>query len=264
VGALALPRWRVARAVCIAVSVVVLGIGALVLQAAYTGVTARGEIGFDASLYASIGHRWLETGLIYYPAQFLGPYTNSGTVMLYPPPTVLLFAAFSIVPAFVWWVVPLALIAWSMTWLRPPFWVWPLAALAASTTPVIVAILYGNTLLWTLALTCLATRWSAAGAVLLVLKPSDALFALPAMRGRAFWLCLAALVAGGLLTFGSWLTWLEALRNFQGSPFYSINAWPALATPWLLYAARRQAARRSEPVVVRASAGDAGTAAASA
>ena len=74
-------------------------------------------------------------------------------VNLYPPTALYLFVPASLLPRVLWWVVPLAIIGWSLYRLRPAWWAWPSIALACivplNGPSVPVALVYGNTLLWT-------------------------------------------------------------------------------------------------------------------
>ena len=169
----------------IALTIVILGFAALELQAIYLGAAARGEVAYDANNMFAAGRHWVETGEAYYPFQLEGPYLNVGTIMLYPPFALYLFVPFAYLPPILWWIVPLSLIAWSASWLRPPWWTWPILAGIAASVPVLAALVYGNSLMWVLAFVCLATRWPAAAAVIPPFKPSDALFAIPAMRSAS-------------------------------------------------------------------------------
>jgi hypothetical protein len=247
--------WRIARCVCIAFAVLAAGFAVLELKWVHEGALKRGEVAYDALNMFAAGKHWLATGDLYYAHQLAGPYANVGAVNLYPPPMIVVFILFGALPAVLWWAVPMAMIAWSMTWLRPPWWTWPILATVGASLPVISAIVYGNSLMWVLALTCLATRWSIAGGILVFFKPTDALFGLPAARRLGFWVGVSIVLASALVTVGAWGDWISAMRNFQATPLYSISEWPSLAVPWLLLAIRHARSRAPQGQPVTAPAG---------
>ena len=53
------------------------------------------------------------------PYQLAGPYEVRAGDVLYPPVALLLFVPFVVLPAVLWWVIPLSLTGWSMWRLRP-------------------------------------------------------------------------------------------------------------------------------------------------
>ena len=73
--------------------------------AVYRGAAVRGEVGWDAHVYAAIGMQFLETGHAYFAAQS-APYIAEGMVNIYPPTALYLFVPAAVAPTVLWWVVP--------------------------------------------------------------------------------------------------------------------------------------------------------------
>jgi hypothetical protein len=150
-----------------------------------------------------------------------------------------LFVPASLVPRVLWWLVPLAIIGLSLYRLRPAWWAWPIMALACtmplSGPSVPVALVYGNTLMWTMAAIFGAAAFRPGTAWMALFKPTEFLLAMPfALRSRRG-LVVAVVLAAVLLPL--WFDWLTAMRNMQGFTLLrGIWAWPALTIPlvaWL-------------------------------
>ena len=227
--------WRVLRAIAIALTIVILGFAALELQAIYLGA-ARGEVAYDANNMFAAGRHWVETGEAYYPFQLEGPYLNVGTIMLYPPFALYLFVPFAYLPPILWWIVPLSLIAWSASWLRPPWWTWPILAGIAASVPVLAALVYGNSLMWVLAF---VPRHPLAGGA----PRSSRRSSRPTRCSRSRRCGPQVLdrhrrrVADVAAAAAAWFDWLTAMGNFVAGgagPLYSVANWFVLATPWML------------------------------
>ena len=208
--------------------------------AIYGGAEIRGEVGWDAALYAQIGSHFLSTGEAYFPHQF-EPYHAAHTVNLYPPTALYLFVPASFAPRILWWLVPLTIIAVSLARLRPAWWSWPIMA-AACVLPldgphVPVALVYGNTLMWTLAAMFAAASFRSGVAWAVLLKPTHIFFALPwAIRS---WRGLAVMVALSAAMLPLWFDWLTAMSNLTGAGG-PVAVVPALAIPAIAWAARRR------------------------
>ena len=232
-------KTRLMRPFSTAITVVLLAFAVAQVWAVWQGALARGEAGWDAHLYGAFGRRFLETGQAYFPAQFAGPYPGEGFVNLYPPIAMLLFAPFAFLPIALWWVIPLGILGWHLWDCRPAWWTWPLMALAACTLSAASALVYGNSVIWSVAFVCIGLRYPAAGA-LLGIKPSDLVMAIVFVRRRAFWIGLALIVAVSI-PFGSlWMDWLTALGNLSGtSPLRNVHALPILAVPLLAWLGHR-------------------------
>jgi len=229
-------QTRLARALAIALTVVMLGFFAVELVVVYQGAVTREEAGADFAVHLAVAQRWLDTGVLYSPSQF-APYTNvnaylpGGVANLYPPPAVLLFVPFLVLPALLWWAIPLGVIAWGVWYWRPAWWSWPILAALMVPLPWASNLTTGNTTLWATAAIMLATRWPVA-AIFLAIKPTIFPLALLFARSRAWWIG-AAVAALAALPFGEqWFEWLRAAQNLQGSALlYSVPSLPLLVWP---------------------------------
>lgn len=241
-------RWG--RPVALGIAALVLLIAFSVLAAVYGGAAARGEVGYDFGLYQRIASYWTNTGDAYFPRQFDRAYTNAGEVNLYPPLALYLFVPFLWLPAILWWVVPMAIVAWSIWYWRPAAWSWPLLAAIAAGIPFAAGIVYGNSSLWAVAALSLALRWPAA-AWLLAWKPPLLLFALPFAVHRAWWIAAFPVLAASL-PFGTlWLDWLRALQLYRGeTALYAASGWILLVAPFVIRAAATRAIPRAQPGTV--------------
>jgi hypothetical protein len=202
------------------------------LVAIHQGASLRGEIGYDFRLYDGIARHFLQTGEMYYSHQLAGPYVGLGTVNIYPPVAMYLFMPFVLLPAILWWVVPLTVIVAALNRLRPPLWWW-LAFAVAINLPIpsqfLVGLVYGNTLMWTVAGICAAAAFGPFLAWTVIAKPVDFLFALPFVWRSPRGLALG--IAASLVLLPFWFDWVAAIANMTGRPgiFYAASGWPVLA-----------------------------------
>lgn len=82
-------------------------------------------VGVDYQLYVDATTRWLSGGPFYPAYELAGPFANTDHDILYPPVAILLFAPFTVLPAILWWAIPLGLVVWVIYCLRPDPVVWP-------------------------------------------------------------------------------------------------------------------------------------------
>jgi hypothetical protein len=220
--------------------------GVLLVMAANNAVTLltdtrfTGSLGLDFTIYRDAAARWLHGGFFYYPEQVAGPYNTLTGHIMYPPPALLLFIPFVVLPALLWWVVPVATIAWRIAALRPSPWAW--AGIATCLAwPITAKLVYaGNPLLWIVAALALSTRWRWMS-VLVLTKPSLLPFALFGIRGRSWWLALGAVAVVSALFLPMWPDWIRVILNARGPSsglLYSINDVPMMAIPLVAWAGR--------------------------
>ena len=198
------------------------------------------EIGIDYRIYTDAAARWLAGGSFYPTYQLAGPYDLVPPAVLYPPTIMPLLLPFLVLPALLWWLIPISLTVVCLVRLRPAPWSWPLilGGLAFGQATLI----HGTPTLWILAAVAVATQRGGAGALVLV-KPSVAPFALIGIQSRSWWMVAAALTGMGLLMLPMWLDWLTVLRNATGphaTLLYSLQDVPILAIPVWARLARRQ------------------------
>jgi hypothetical protein len=206
------------------------------LDVVANSATLRGQVGVDYHLYVDAASGWLKGGPYFQPYQLAGPYPVSAGDILYPPIALILFVPFTVLPALLWWLLPLAAVGWSLVRLRPKreSWPWLAACLAWPTTPL--KVLTGNPVIWAVAALALGVVY-AWPSVLVLIKPSLFPFALFGANTRRWWLALAVLLAVSL-PFGTlWLDWIHVVLNSQGAGLaYSTLEIPLLAFPivaWL-------------------------------
>lgn len=228
---------RMVRRIAPLVATGVIGLfAAAVVVAISVGAAQRGEVGYDADLYARIAQRWLDTGQLYYPTQLSGPYPPEGEVNLYPPLALYLFVPFTVLPRILWWAIPLATTVYAFCLHRPPTWTWPVFAAVAATAPFGTMLAYGNTGMWVLAIVSLATLRPAL-AILLAFKPPVFPIALLFAGRRSWWLGAALVTVAAIPFWAYWPQFVTAARNVGGPTLlYSINSALMFAMPifaWL-------------------------------
>jgi hypothetical protein len=226
------------------VSRVALGLAALLLGAelwviAHNPTIIPADIGSDYTLYIDATRRWLGRGAFDLQAQLAGPYTEAIRPVLYPPPALVLFVPFTVLPEFLWFGIPVALTAWMIVWHRPTVWGWvAMMAIVAVVPLLFLPYVAGTPTIWIIAFFALGTRWPAAAALVL-LKPTLAPFALIGARDRRFWVICGALGVVSIATLPMTLDWLKAVTNLTGEKsgvLYSVENLPLVAvvlTAWL-------------------------------
>lgn len=205
-----------------------------------------GNVAIDFDTFLAFTQRWLDTGSMYWPYQLAGPFDPRPSPhipdvvpSMYPPHAVLLFAPFLVLPSFLFWLIPLSVIAYAVWTWRPALWTWPIVVavmtLPESFNPVIV----GGTTMWMVAAVAGALLWGWP-AILITLKPSMAPFLLIGIHRRSWW--VAAIAVGLLaLPFGSlWLDYLTVVRNAQTDITYSFGSIPVMLLPVVLWFSRRR------------------------
>jgi hypothetical protein len=233
---------------------VVLTVGFLTLDivdALANSATLRPEVGVDYRLYIDTASRWLSGGPYFQAYQLAGPYSVSAGDILYPPVALILFVPFTLLPALLWWLLPLAAVVFSLARLRPDrlAWPWLAACLAWPTTPL--KILTGNPVIWAVAALALGVVY-AWPSVLVLIKPSLFPFALFGSKSRRWWLAFAVFVVLSL-PFGTlWIDWIHSLLNSHGAGLaYSSLEIPILLLPLVAWAGRSQASPRESSEVER-------------
>lgn len=228
--------------------------GALLVVAAFGAVVILadpryfGAVGIDFTLYQEAAARWLHGGSFYAPERLAGPYLVVEGHVMYPPPALLLFLPFTVLPAVLWWAVPLGIIVWRVAALRPSPWGWAGVA-ACLAWPITFDLVWtGNPALWIAAAMALATRWPWVSALILA-KPSLFPFALFGVRDRRWWMALGTGVLVSTLFLPMWADWVRVILNARGTfsgPFYSLKDVPLMLVPlvaWLAQTTRNTPTR---------------------
>jgi hypothetical protein len=235
-------RWNVLAAA--AISALILVLPARDLLAIAQGARMDSPPGGDFVLYRDAAARWLGGHGFYQSWQLNGHYAIWGgaSPILYPPLALLLFVPFTFLPLALWWAIPATLIGWSLWRLRPAAWSWPLMALWAAWPPTLVMAMHGNPVMWCLAAAAVGSV-IAGPAVLVLIKPTLAPFALIGANRRTWWFAFAGLVALSLPFGFLWVDWIRAVTNSDGSLAYSLEEIPTLALPLIALAGRRERRR---------------------
>jgi hypothetical protein len=210
-------------------------------------------VGWDREVLVENVGRWLSTGTPYPAHQLAGPFTAGDPAdvvwvrtMLYPPPAVLLFLPFAFVPAVLWWVVPLGIVAWSVYSYRPRPWAVALIGLALLYPGTWTLLVWGNATMIFAALLALGLRWPAFAPWVLC-KPTLAPFALPGIHRRQWWVGLAVLGAVSLAMLPLWPEWWTSTQNLTNDRLtYSLYQLPMMCVPLVAYLASRH---HAEPAV---------------
>lgn len=238
-GTLQFPRWLI-LALCLGA----VAFGVFQVASAWEGYWQHIGLfaGADYRIVTAAAERWLSGEGFYYSYQLAGPYDIKAmdaleiSPIMYPPTMLVLLVPFTVLPAVLWWAVPLGVIGWALYRLRPAPVVWPVLVLLLMFPTTLNAIATGNPILWFTAALSLGTLYSWP-AVLLLLKPTIAPFALIGIWRREWWIGAAALAAVSLLFLPMWFDYLTVLGNTRyGLGFlYSLNQWPMLFIPVLAW-----------------------------
>src|SRR3954468_2880445 len=110
-------------------------------------------------LYVDATTRWLSGGSFYEEHQLSGPYPITDGDVLYPPTTIPIFMAFTVLPRFLFWAIPLGIIVLVIWRYRPAPWAWPLMALCLAYIPTMVKIVHFNPFMWSAAAVALGTAY---------------------------------------------------------------------------------------------------------
>jgi hypothetical protein len=206
----------------------------------------HGPVGQDFDLYVGFARSWLDGRGWYLPEQMTASYVVedvNGNV--YPPVLLYLMIPFALgLPGFIWWGLPLGLIAAALRRLQPAWWAWPVLAFVFCYPRTWTVLVVGNPSLWAIsfAVAGVAWNWPAVGSVLkLTLAP----LALIGVTRRSWWIAACfALVAA--LPFGPlWIDYMTVMGNTTASRGfgYVMGEWPiALALLAVALSGRRQAA----------------------
>jgi hypothetical protein len=227
------------RAVALALSALLLSVPARDILAIIGGAPMASPLGGDFAVYRDAAARWLAGGGFYEPWQLTGHYAiwAGGSPILYPPVILLLLIPFTVLPAILWWAIPVAMVGWAIWRLRPAPWSWPLIAACLAWPPTLTMAAHGNPVMWAVAF--LAVGCVTAGpAVFVLVKPTLAPFALVGVNRRRWWIAAGAFALVSLPFGALWLDWLRSVLNSDGSLVYSLQEYPILALPLVAWAGR--------------------------
>lgn len=193
--------------------------------------------GEDLVHYLDGVRRWWSTGSPYLPNELAGTFDYQVTTFLHPPISLPFFVPWLVLPAILWWAIPLGITTALVAAWRPAPWTWPLIAFGLGQPPFHQALLWGNSNLWVMAALGLGlvAGWPAA---LISIKPSLAFLALVGFRRRSWWVLTGAL-AFASLPFGLlWVDWVRVVLNSPANPDYGLGHLPWVAIPLIAWAGR--------------------------
>jgi hypothetical protein len=215
-------------------------IGALVIG-------SHGDIGVDFRFYRDLAARWMADGTYFQPYQLEGPYVSTSLVdTFYPPIALLLFVPFLVLPAFLWWLTPIVVLAYVIASWRPNFWAIALMIALMMWVRAFGAFLWGNTDMWLVAAVAAGLRWGWPAA-LIAIKPSVLPFILVGTRSRFFWIATAAVVLVSIPMWELWRDWVIAIRNMDLRLDYSLGSVTLYLVPVVAWFGRRRAI--GEPIL---------------
>jgi hypothetical protein len=227
--------WRRAMRIVAAASFVV-AVGRAVAYFS-TIPDPAGSVGIDYRLYVAATQRWLDGGTFYEPFQLAGPYHVQGIgEILYPPIILWLLVPFTVLPAVLWWAIPMGLTAVAVARMRPAAWSLALSGLICTTHAVQGPFFWGTPVIWLAPAVAwgLLLGWPA---VVVFVKPTLAPFALVGLtHPRAF---VAGVVGFAILAvpfLAMWLDWLTVVRNSDLGILYAYTQNVLLIVPvvaWL-------------------------------
>ena len=235
---------RAARLGAFGLTALLLLVAVAVWRVRFAAFDAAGAVAIDYRTFVDFGHRLLTDGTAILPYQLAGPYQAAPEVprldpatvpFLYPPAFAFVGVALTVLPAFLWWAVPIALLAWCVASWRPAPWAWPLMALALAWPNTSAVVIVGGSTMWAAALVAAGLRWRWPAALLL-LKPTMLPFALVGVRDRRWWVVAAVLAVVSLPRAGEYVT---AMRNTTDLRWwYSLGDLPLLLLPVVAWLSR--------------------------
>ena len=208
------------------------------------------ERGTDYGFFVAQAQRRLDGDGFYAPEQISGPYSGSSLTNFYPPPALLLFLPFTMLPGPLWWAVPLGAIAMQVLYNRPAPWSWPILALLSWAPRTQSIIIWGNPTMWIAAFIALGLRFGWPS-VLVLIKPYFAPFALIGC-GRRAWFAAAILFGTiNMLLLPLWSDYITTWRNARAWPGldYSPADFLMIAIPVVAWLTGRKDAKATSPVV---------------
>jgi hypothetical protein len=249
----AIETWR--KPLLVGLTAALLLVAGAIAWVRWQATVERGLVGIDLETYTAFGRRFIETGSQYLPYQLLGSYTDRPVIeselipSAYPPTALALFIPLQVLPAFLWWAIPLGILGARFAAWRPAVAAWPLIAACVVWPETTTTVMVGSSTMWVVALTALGLRYGWPVAFVLF-KPSLAFVAVVGVRRPSFWLLTGLILVGSLVLLPEWVRWFIAIRNGAVPVTYSLGSVPAVAIPILAWLARSSpgpARARSEP-----------------
>ncbi len=240
------PSMRLAgvAAIGLAIALTVLQVAGLLVNPEALGRL----VALDFSMYLDHTARALAGGSFYLDRQLHGHYPIVTGDSYYPPTTMLLFAPFLVLPALLWWVIPLSIIAAVVIYWRPSLWGLLVIAWCVWWWRSVQIVVLGNPSMWVAAAVAAGTvvRWPLA---LVILKPTLLPVAAMGYDRRTFWLALGVIALVSLPFGRQWVDYAHAALDSSVQWSYSLNDVPIVLiglVAWL-------ASKRRQPLSGRVS-----------
>lgn len=200
-------------------------------------------LGVDFHQYMGATRSWLDGDGFYKARQLGGPYVIEGGDILYPPTLLYLLVPFVVLPEFLWWLIPIGIVSYTVWRLRPALWALVLIAIALALPRDQALILFGNPTMWTTAAVAAGVLWGWPAAFVL-LKPSLAPFALLGITTRGWWIVVVALAVATLPLLPLFFQYLAVLRDSNATIAYSLQDVPIVLVPLIAMLGSAEARRR--------------------
>lgn len=211
-------------------------------------IPSHDALGFDYETYRDATLRLLGGGSFYDQRQLAGPWTfETYREPLYPPSSLAVFVPAAMLPAPLWWIVPAAVIAWSLRVHRPSGIGWLFIIIAACSRMSVYGWWVGNPGIWLAAAVAAATMWGTGPLVLF--KPSYLPLAVIGFARRGWWAGAAFVGIAVLVTLPLWADYLTVLRNAPPLGYSILGDIPLVAVPLLAWLSR--GAARAAPSYAR-------------
>jgi hypothetical protein len=195
--------------------------------------------GIDLQIYLDASRRLLSGGAWFLDRQLGGPYELQMGDILYAPVAVWLFAPFLVLPAILWWAIPVAIVTTSIRHWRPAPQAWPFMAACLIWPFTPARFITGNPVIWVAAFAAAGLRFGWPGAMVW-LKPSLFPFAAIGIRHRGWWIVVAALAIGSLPFLAVTRQWVTVVLDGRGGGLlYSAVDVPTVLIPVLAWLGRR-------------------------
>lgn len=240
--------WWWYRPLAFALTVLVLVVCSYLALLRWQTYETIGYVAVDYRIHLTFAQRFVDTGSMYLPLQLAGPFDPQSALTgfdshpsMYPPHAAYLFVPFLVLPAFLWWAIPLGLSAYLIASWRPAAWAWPILAMMAFNPVTVTGYIVGNTTIWLVALVGAGLRWGWP-AILITLKPSLLPFALIGIRHRSWWVAGIVLALLSLPLLGQWFAYLEVVQNAQTTLLYSLGSVPMMLLMIVAWLSRSRSA----------------------
>lgn len=240
-------RWG--KPLAVGLTALAVGFAIFVLWTLFSDAQYATMLGNDRAIYVSAVSQWERGGDFYLPFQVAGPYEVQTGDVMYPPLALPAFVLLALLPPWLYWALPIAIIALVIVHHRPAWWAWPFIAACLAYPWVLMLVVAGNPVIWVAAAVAAATiyGWPA---MLVVLKPSLLPFIIIGIRKPSWWVVGAGLAILAV-AFGSlWIDWVQVVLNARGwraGLFYSLSDAPLLVAPLIAWFAGRHRKAGSEP-----------------